>query len=200
MFYDAIANTHGLPRDPFKAIVAPRPIGWISSISADGVVNLAPYSFFNAMGDRPHYVVFGSGGPKDSLTNIEATGEFVCSLATYALKDAMNMSSAAVGPDVDEFALAGLTPVASEMVRPPRVGESPIALECKRVQTVNLPNFDGEAGPYTMVIGQVVGVHIADDLIVDGMVEITRARPIARLGYMDYAVVDEVFQLARPSV
>jgi len=200
MYYDAVANNHGLPRDPFKAIVVPRPIGWISSLSADGTVNLAPYSFFNAVGDNPHYVVFGSGGVKDSLSNIEATGEFVCSLATYDLREAMNVSSAAVPPDVDEFALAGLTPAPSHAVKPPRVGESPVALECRLFQTLNLPGFDGGPGAYTMVVGQVVGVHIDDALIVDGRVDITKARPIARLGYMDYAVVDDVFAIPRPVV
>lgn len=197
MFYDAIENAHGLKHDPFKALVAPRPIGWISTVDANGVVNLAPYSFFNAISDNPHYVMFSSRTRKDSQRNAEETGEFVCSLATWKLRDQMNKTSAGVGPEVDEMALAGLTPAPSKLVKPPRVAESPVAFECKYFQSVELPPDTGR-GMYTMVIGRVVGIHIDDDAIKDGMVDTGKLRPIARLGYMDYSVVDNTFTLQRP--
>src|SRR6185437_10070174 len=130
MFYDAIKNEHGLRYDPLKALVAPRPIGWISTVSRTGVLNLSPYSFFNAVSEKPAHVMFSSSGNKDSRRNAEETGEFVCSVATFGLKDKMNISSSAVAPDVDEFALSGLTPAPSRFVKPPRVAESPAALEC----------------------------------------------------------------------
>lgn len=201
MFYDAIANTHGLPRDPFKALIAPRPIGWISTVSKDGICNLAPYSFFNAMSDRPHYVVFGSDGMKDSLRNIAETGEFVCSLATWDLRLHMNMTSAPVPHGVDEFPLAGLTAAASRLVKPPRVKESPAAFECRHWKTVDLPAAAPGGRPgYALVIGLVVGVHLDERFIKDGFVDTGAMQPIARLGYMDYAVVrpDTVFTIERP--
>ncbi len=197
LFYETDDNGHGLKHDPFKALVAPRPIGWISSLSADGIVNLAPYSFFNGVSDRPPFVMFSSSGRKDSLVNIEATGEFVCSLATYELKDQMNATSAAVGPEVDEMALAGLTPAPCKLVKPPRVAESPVALECRHFKTIPLPGKDDGEG-YIIIIGQVVGIHIDEAVIVDGKIDVTRLRPIARLGYMDYSVVDAVFSMQRP--
>ena len=197
MFYETDENGHGLKHDPFKALVAPRPIGWISSLSADGIVNLAPYSFFNAISDVPPYVMFSSGGHKDSLVNIEATGEFVCSLATYELKDQMNASSAAVRPEVNEMELVGLTPAPCRLVKPPRVAESPVAFECKHFKTIPLPGKDGGEG-YIVIIGHVVGIHLDEAVIVDGKVDVTRIRPIARLGYMDYTVVDDVFSMQRP--
>lgn len=198
MFYDAIANTHGLEFDPFKALVTPRPIGWISTLGKNGVVNLAPYSFFNAVGTDPHYVMFSSGGRKDSQRNAEEMGEFVCSLATYDLRDAMNRTSQHVGPEVDEMALAGLTPAPSKLVAPPRVKESPVAFECRYWRTVTLPGHDGESGTHSIVLGKVVGVHIDDAAITDGKVDVTKLKPLARLGYGDYAVIDEVFTLTRP--
>jgi flavin reductase (DIM6/NTAB) family NADH-FMN oxidoreductase RutF len=147
MFYDAVANTHGLALDPFKALVAPRPIGWISTLGKNGVVNLAPHSFFNAVSEDPHFVMFASGGRKDSQRNAEETGEFVCSLATYDLREAMTKTSAAVGPDVDEMRLAGLTPAPSRLVKPPRVAESPVAFECRYSRTIELPGrMAGRAG------------------------------------------------------
>jgi len=198
MFYDAVANTHGLAIDPFKALIAPRPIGWISTLGRNRVVNLAPYSFFNAVSEDPHFVMFASGGRKDSQRNAEETGEFVCSLATYELREAMSRTSAAVGPDVDEMRLAGLTPASSRLVKPPRVAESPVAFECRYWRTIELPGRDGGPSGHAIVLGQVVGVHIADHVIVDGRVEVTRLKPIARLGYGDYAVIEEVFTLPRP--
>lgn len=198
MFYDTDRNDHGLRHGPFKALVAPRPIGWISTVSTEGVVNLAPYSFFNGISDNPPYVMFASKGRKDSLVNAEATGEFVCSLATYDLREQMNETSAMVDPGVDELEMAGLTAAPCRMVKPPRVAESPVALECTYYKSLELPGLEDDPDPYAIVIGRVVGIHIADDVIVDGLVDVTKIRPIARLGYMDYAVVNEVFSLERP--
>jgi flavin reductase (DIM6/NTAB) family NADH-FMN oxidoreductase RutF len=198
MFYDAVANSHGLQWDPFKALVSPRPIGWISTLGQNGVVNLAPYSFFNAVSTDPHFVMFSSGGRKDSQRNAEETGEFVCSLATFELRDAMNRTSQHVGPEVDEMRMAGLTPAPSRIVAPPRVAESPVAFECKYWRTIELPGPDGGPGTHAIVLGQVVGVHIDDTVIVDGKVDVTKLKPIARLGYGDYAVIEEVFELSRP--
>jgi flavin reductase (DIM6/NTAB) family NADH-FMN oxidoreductase RutF len=199
MFYETDGNKHGLRHDPFKTLVAPRPIGWISSLNRQGQVNLAPYSYFNAMSDNPHVVVFGSQRRKDSQCNIEETGEFVCSLATWDLREAMNQTSAMVASDVDEMVLAGLEPAPSRMVKPPRVAASPVALECRYMQTVHLPVKPG-FGENSVIFGEVVGIHIADESIDDGMIDITRLRTIARCGYHDYAVVDSVFAMIRPTV
>lgn len=203
MFYDTQGNKHGLKHDPFKALITPRPIGWISTLSASGICNIAPYSFFNAVGERPHYVVFSSAGLKDSLKNIQETGEFTCSLATWDLRFKMNTTSAAVPHGVDEYPIASLTAAASRLVKPPRVKESPAAFECKHWKTVELPAVgpDQKAG-YAVVFGQVVGVYIDDQFVRDGIVDTGAMRPIARLGYMDYAVVtpETVFTINRPEV
>ncbi len=198
MFYDAVTNKHTLKYDPFKALVAPRPIGWISSLSEDGVINLAPYSFFNAVSANPHFVFFSSAGRKDSLRNIEATGEFVCSIASSDLRNQMNKSSEGVAPEVDEMSLAGLTAEPSHFVKPPRVKEAPAALECKYYQTIELPRSEGNSEGYYMILGQVVGVYIDDAYIKDGILDMDKLRLLARLGYMDYTVVDNVFSLDRP--
>lgn len=203
MFYDTLANKHGLKHDPFKALIVPRPIGWISTVSREGVANIAPYSFFNAVGERPHYVVFGSAGMKDSLKNIADNGEFCCSLATWDLRYEMNTTSAAVPHGVDEFPLAGLTARASRLVKPPHVKESPAVFECKLWKTIDLPaTAPGHRANYTMVIGQVIGIHIDDRFVKDGIVDTGAMRPIARLGYMDYGVInpENVFSINRPEV
>jgi len=197
MFYDAIRNDHGLPVDPFKAIVVPRPIGWISTVSKAGVNNLAPYSFFNAFADAPNYVAFGSGGRKDSLTNVEATGVFALNLATWDLREAMNASSATVPPEVDEFTLAGLTPTRCRMIDCVHVAESPAVLECRHFKTMELPGDDGSVADY-LVVGRVVGVHIDDRYIVDGRVNTAAMKPIARLGYSEYATVETAWRMRRP--
>jgi flavin reductase (DIM6/NTAB) family NADH-FMN oxidoreductase RutF len=202
MFYDAVKNDHGLPNDPFKALVVPRPIGWISSLAPGGTANLAPYSYFNAFAQQPHYIAYGSGenrrgGRKDSLNNIEAAGEFVLNLATWDLREAMNASSAHVEPGIDEFELAGLTKAPARLVKAPRVAESPVAFECRHFQTVALPGDDGSEDNH-LVIGRVVGVHIDDRFIEDGRVNTAAMRPIARLGYSEYAVITEVFRMRRP--
>jgi flavin reductase (DIM6/NTAB) family NADH-FMN oxidoreductase RutF len=202
VFYDAIENRHGLKHDPFKALIVPRPVGWISTVSKTGICNLAPYSFFNAVSERPAYVVFGSAGLKDSIRNIEETGEFVCSLSTWELRDHMNISSASVPYGVDEFPLAGLTAARSTLVKPPRVKESPVAFECRHHQTILLPGAGRHNQGYHMVIGLVVGVYIDDRFIRDGIVDTPAMKPIARLGYMDYAVVtpETTFTINRPDV
>lgn len=202
MFYEP-AKGHPLPRNPFKACVVPRPIGWISSIGPDGTYNLAPYSFFNAVADAPPMVMFASNGRhahghKDSADNAVAAGEFVVNVATWDLRHPMNASSAALEPGVDEFAVAGLTPVPSRIVSAPRVAESPINLECRTLQRIELPAEEG--GRNVVVFGEVVGVHIDESILVDGFVDIAKLRPISRLGYKDYAVVEEVFSMDRPVV
>ncbi len=201
MHYDARQGHGELERDPFKSIVAPRPVGWISTLSSDGICNLAPYSFFNAVGEDPHYVMFSSTGIKDSVRNVEATGEFVCSLATWDLHHAVNLSSASVPIEVDEFPIAGLTAAPSKFVKPPRVKESPAALECSHVQTIHLPNHGKGLGNH-IVIGAVVGVYIDDAMIKNGRVATGDLLPIARLGGRDYAVIrpDAIFPLGRPVV
>ncbi|MHA1523330.1 MAG: flavin reductase family protein [Alphaproteobacteria bacterium] len=198
MFIDTAKGDHGLPHNPFKALVAPRPIGWISTLSANGVANLAPYSYFNAVADSPPIVIFSSTGIKDSADNARKTGEFVCNIATYDLRHAMNKTSAAVPADVDEFALAGLTPVPSRLVAPPRVGESPVALECKVIKIQPLADLvDGPCNSH-VVFGQVVGIHIDDAVLVEGLVAVEKYQPLARLGYFDYCRVDTVFSITRP--
>lgn len=198
MFYDAVKNAHGLRHDPFKALVAPRPIGWISTISREGHVNLAPYSFFNGISDNPHMVMFSSHGRKDSVRNCEETGEFVCNVATFALREKMNQTSAMVPHDVDEFGLAGLTPVPSRLVKAPWVAESPAALECKLLRVIQLEDIEGKTFDRYLVIGQVVGIHIDDAVIHDGMLDITELKTLGRLGYMDYTAVEKTFQMNRP--
>ncbi|WP_299820845.1 flavin reductase family protein [uncultured Roseibium sp.] len=198
MFYETEKNDHGLPHNPFKAIVAPRPIGWISTLDKEGRSNLAPYSFFNCVCDRPPIVVFSSTGYKDSVANVDATGEFVCNMASWDLKDEMNVSSAAVPHETSEFGLSGLEMAPSRMIKAPRVAKAVTALECKHLQTLHLKGLDGAETDSYMVMGQVVGVHIDDNVIVDGRVDVTRYKPLSRLGYMDYAVITEVFQMGRP--
>lgn len=197
MFYDAIRNDHGLALDPFKSIVVPRPIGWISTVSAAGVANLAPYSFFNAFAEQPSYVAFGSRGMKDSLANIAETGVFAVNLVTHDLREAMNASSATVVPEVDEFKLAGLTQAPCRFIKAPRVAESPVCLECRHFQTVPLPQDDGHVADW-MVIGRVVGVHIDDRFIKEGRVDVAALKPVARLGYAEYTTVETVWRMRRP--
>ncbi len=199
MFYQPDKRDHGLRGDPFKAIVAPRPIGWISSMDAAGNVNLAPYSFFNGIGSRPALVMFSSEGHKDSVNNIAETGEFVCNLATWELRDAMNATSAAFAHGVDEMARAGLEPAPSTLVKPPRVAASPCALECKLLQIVAIDDAHGIPADVRVVIGHVVGVHVDDRFIVDGRLDTAALKPIARCGYDQYAVVESLFAIPRPT-
>jgi len=198
MFYDARKNDHGLPHDPFKAIVAPRPIGWITSSNGKGDINLAPYSFFNGVASRPPLVMFASEGRKDSLAFIEENGEFVCNLATWDLRDAMNATSAPLPRGANEMAHAGLAAAPSRLVKPPRVAASPCALECKLLQIVSLSDLDGRPVNSHIVFGQVIGVHIDDRYIKDGLLDSAAMRPIARCGYQNYAVVETMFSMRRP--
>lgn len=200
MFYEV--GTHraaGLPHDPLKAIVAPRPIGWISTLDAKGRPNLAPYSFFNMVQTSPPFVVFGSDGWKHTAANAIATGEFVVNLATRPLFEAMNASSAALEEGQDEFAHAGLDAAPCRLVKPPRVAASPAALECRVVQEMKLRDIEGRDTHGHVVIGQVVAVHIADWAITDGRFDLLAARTIARCGYRDYAEVTELFSALRPT-
>ncbi len=203
MYYDPdVKGDHGLPHDPFKALVSPRPIGWITTLGADGVVNLAPYSFFNAVSYFPCYVMFSSSGLKDdpmkhSWRNAEETGEFVCNIVSTELADAMNLTAKHVPKDVNELEMAGLTPEPSEKVKPPRVKEAPAHLECEYWKTIDLPTNNPKF-KHGVVFGHVVGIHINDDIIVDGQVDVTRYNPLARLGYMDYTSVEKTFSMKRP--
>lgn len=191
MIYDALKNDHGLKHDPFKALVAPRPIGWIGTLSRSGVRNLAPYSFFTAVAEKPAYVIFSASGDKDSRRNAEETGEFTCSLATLPQARQMKTTSTVVAPDADEFDLAGLAATPSTFVRPPRVADSPAALECKYWRTVELPGNDGHGKIHAVVFGLVVGIFIDDRFICDGIVDTMAMQPLARLGYRDYIALGE---------
>jgi len=200
MFYQTKDGNHGLPHDPFKALVAPRPIGWITAMSALGDINLSPYSFFNIIADNPKMVAFSSGGKKDALSFIEETGEFVCNLATYDLREQMNLTSAPFPRGVNEMERAGLKEAPSVTVRPPRVAEAPAALECKWIQTVPLVGIDGAGPNYYLVIGQVTAIHIDDRFIVDGLVDTAAMQLIQRAGYHDYFTVlpEGRFEMKRP--
>ena len=202
MFFDD-PRKHGLRHNPFKALVAPRPIAWVSSVDIEGVANLAPFSYFNACADKPPTIMFAPNNPrpngenKDTLRNIEQTNEFVVNLTGFDLREAMNRTSAHVEPSVDEFELAGLTPVPSVHVKVPRVAEAPVSLECRFLTRLRLPS-DHPRVENNLVIGTVVGTHIADGIIRDGMIDMAAYRPVARLGYMDYTSVESVFEMLRP--
>ncbi len=199
MFYEShLRDKKLLPHDPFKALVAPRPVGWVSTMNGKGEVNLAPYSFFNAFSGSPPLIGFSSDGLKDSATFAAETGEFVWNLATWELREHMSDTSAPLPRGQSEFPHAGLEMAASRLVRPPRVRASPAQLECKVTQIVHLKTINGGFSDNHLVLGQVVGVWIDDAYIKDGIVEVTRMKPIARCGYQDYAVLDEVFQMRRP--
>ncbi len=199
MFYDATKNDHGLPFNPFKAIVAPRPVGWITSMSAKGEINLAPYSYFNAVSDKPPIVMFSSDGYKDSLSFIAETKEFVCNLAVLSLLDAVVTTGVSFPRGVNEMVEVGLNPVPAMMVKPPRVKASPCALECKLLQIVDMHDLNGEAVHRHVAFGQVVGIHIDDRFITNGRLDTAAMQPIARCGYADYAVVDKVIPVKKPA-
>jgi len=199
MFYEPKNNDHGLPHNPFKAIVSPRPIAWVSTLNPDGVANLAPYSFFNGVQDAPPMLMFsvtgakaGSDEPKDSLSNIRSSGEFCVNIVSDALKDAMNITSQHFANGVDEFEKAGLEKAASRAIKAPYVAASPVAMECTLHSIIDL------LGGGQMVLGEVVGVHIKDEHMKDGLLDVTSYVPLARLGYMDYTKVEKVFSLKRP--
>lgn len=199
LFYEPSARDKSvLPHDPFKAIIAPRPIGWVTTMSRTGALNLAPYSFFNAVCERPPIIMFSSDGRKDSVTFAEETREFVWNMPTYDLRDAMNATSKALPRGTSEFIHAGLDTAPSRLVAPPRVAASPAALECKVVEIRTVVGLDGRETDNHLVFGQVVGIHIDERFIKNGIVDTAAMRPIARCGYMDYAIADHMFSLNRP--
>ncbi|MGD9920458.1 MAG: flavin reductase family protein, partial [Pseudorhodoplanes sp.] len=200
MFYEVDKDDHGLPYNPYKSCVVPRPIGWISTVSRTGVVNLAPFSQFNSLAHDPPFVMFSGGTrpdgsiAKDSVVNAEQTGEFVVNIATWELRESVNQTSEQFPEHVDEMEHVGLEKLPSRLVKPPRVSASPIHLECKYHMTIVLPANATDTIQH-VVIGRVVGVHIRDDVIVDGKVDIVKVRPLARMGYLDYTTVDYVFEM-----
>jgi flavin reductase (DIM6/NTAB) family NADH-FMN oxidoreductase RutF len=200
-YYYEPSRGHGLPHNPFNAIIGPRPIGWIATHNAGGGFNLAPYSFFNAFAYTPPVIGFASTGAKDTLRNARETGEFVWNLATRELAARMNQTSATVAPQVSEFDLAGLTPVAATRVSAPRVAESPVAMECRVTQIVQLTDTRGGPIESWVVFGEVVAVHIASRLLVDGIYDTAAAHPILRAGGPDgYAEISPaaMFRMSRP--
>jgi flavin reductase (DIM6/NTAB) family NADH-FMN oxidoreductase RutF len=204
MYYETERNDHGFRYDPLKACIVPRPIGWITSISPAGVVNLAPFSFFNIVSSDPAFVLFSAGthdrdrGKKDTVANIEATGEFVHNMATFAQRDAMNRTSLILDRGVDELQAVGLEALPSRLVRPPRVKGSPVHFECRLHDIVRLPGRSA-AGDYHLVIGRIVAVHIDDDALTpDGRIDVLKVRPIARLGYRDYSSIESTFEMEKP--
>lgn len=202
MFYETARRNHGLPHDPFKAIVAPRPIGWITSMSRKGEINLAPYSYFNGASSVPPIVMFSSEGHKDSVAFIAETGEFVCSVATFDMRKPMVETSGHYPRGINEMERAGIVPAPSRLVKPPRVAASPCALECRLLQIVRLNDIDGNVLDQYVAFGQVVGVYIDDRFIKDGLLDTAAMMPIARAGYRDYFVStpDTRFSLKRPTV
>ena len=199
-FYEP-RNGHGLKHDPFNAIVAPRPIGWVSSRGAAGNINLAPYSFFNAFCYKPPIVGFSSTSRKDSVQNIEETGEFVWNLATMNLAKQMNATAAHVARNVSEFEIAGLTPEPCRMVNVPRVAESPVSFECKLCEVIQLKGADGTRAEAWLTLGEVVAIHIDKTMIKDGVYQTALAQPIVRAGRKgDYFVIreDAIFEMTRP--
>ncbi len=202
MFYKT-DEPHGLPHNPFKSCVVPRPIAWVSSIHPNGTANLAPYSFFNALADAPPLVMLAfngyhqHGGEKDTLFNIKSSGDFVVNMVPLALQQAMNVSTEAVAPEINEIDLAGLETEASVLVKPPRIKAAPIHLECELHQEIDLPCNDADS-INRMIIGHVVGVHINDQVLVDGLIDLSKIQPLARLGYAQYTSVDNLFTMPRP--
>jgi len=198
MYYDTAKNNHGLPYNPFKALTVPRPIGWISTISKDGIGNLSPYSYFNGLSYNPPFVMFSAGNrvdgsKKDSVLNAEETGEFVVNVSTWDTRHQMNDTSWIMESETDELLETGLTPISSINVKPKRVAESPVHFECKYHQTVELPGKDGF---HHVVIGQVIGIHIKDEFITDdGIVDVLKMKVIALLGYNDYTLIEKTFSI-----
>ncbi|HHZ10363.1 MAG TPA: flavin reductase family protein [Rhizobiales bacterium] len=197
MFYEP-SKGHGLPHDPFKAIVAPRPIGWISTMGRDGALNLAPYSFYNALTTDPHLVFFSAEGDKDSVVFARETGEFVVNLVGRGLAERMNASSIDAPLGFNEFEYAGLATAPSRLVKPPRVAGAPAALECRLTEIFRPKTIAGADSAAHVVIGQVIGVYIDDAMLTDGLFDTVKAGTTARLGYMDYTTVTDIFAMRRP--
>ena len=204
MFYETKTNNHGLKHDPFKSCIIPRPIAWITTISNDGVDNCAPYSFFNGVSSDPPMVMFANNGsaidgsgPRDTFSNIKENQEFVINISTFNTKDKMNKTSARLCRNVSEIEFASLETLDSRLVKPKRLKESPINMECTLYKIIDLPgitedNYNG------ILIGKVIGIHINDEYIKDGKVDVKKIKPLARLGYFDYSVIDDFFSIKRP--
>lgn len=198
IFYET--GTHkanGFKHDPFKAFVSPRPIGWVGTVDSQGRSNIAPYSFFNAVAYAPPIVAFGSGrasdgGPKDSQRNVEETGDFTLSIVSHDIRNEMNTTALHLPHGESEFDAASLEALPSKLIKSPGVAASPIVMECKYLQTVDLP------GSNALILGQVVAFHVREDIVVDGMVDVTKYKPVARLGYFDYTTVENVYEIMRP--
>ncbi|KGF67253.1 flavin reductase [Hoeflea sp. BAL378] len=199
MFYETKDNAHGLPHDPFKAIVSPRPIGWIGTRGKDGSVNLAPYSYFNAISDHPKTVMFSSSGRKDTLRNVEDTGVFTASMVSRTLAEKMNLTSANAPYGESEFAFAGLAMAEGRLVDAPYVGEAFAALECRVTNMFEVKSLDGAPSGSFVVIGQVMGIHIDEAALTDGLLDMAIAAPVGRMGYMDYCAGSEPFSMRRPA-
>lgn len=197
MFYEPDKNNHGLRFNPFKSICVPRPIAWVSSLSIDGVPNLAPFSQFTNLSFDPPMVVISARFGTDTARNVNATSEFVVNMATYELKDAVNATSAVVPSEIDEAALAGLEMLPSMLVKPKRVAASPVQMECKLYSSIVVPGRQQDHG-HNLIIGRVIGIHIKDEVVKDGRIDITGIRPLARMGYLDYTSVQEVFTMPPP--
>lgn len=206
MFYEPDKQNHGLPHDPVSSLVVPRPIGWITTVGANGVVNLAPYSFFNLCASNPPAVMFapstkpGTSFKKDSQRNAETTGEFVVNIVSYEFSEQMNLTSAPVDQEVSELTLAGLTTEPSRIVNTPRLAGSPISLECHYLTTVQVPVKKRRDRDSFIIIGEVVGVHIDDAIFVDGHISVEKLKPVSKLGYLDYATIEHCFSMAKPVV
>jgi flavin reductase (DIM6/NTAB) family NADH-FMN oxidoreductase RutF len=204
MFYEPQKKNHGLSRDPFNSLVIPRPIGWITSMARDGGLNLAPFSHFNVCSSNPPDVMFGPGykeknEPKDSRINAEESGEFVVNIVSEQLVNQMNLSSAPVDYNIDEIEMVGLETLPSVKVNTPRIAQSPIQLECRYLQSVELP-AEGTVKGGVIIFGRIVGIHIDETILTDGLIDVTKLRPVARLGYMDYTVIENSFAIERPKI
>jgi flavin reductase (DIM6/NTAB) family NADH-FMN oxidoreductase RutF len=203
MFYETEINNHGLPFNPFKSCIVPRPIGWITSLDKNGILNLAPYSYFNAVTDVPPMIIFSTTtkhhdrGVKDTLKNVEETKEFVVNIATWQLREEVNITSTDFDRGISEVKMASLQTLPSKLVKPPRIYGSPIHLECVYHQSIQLPVVD-DKHTNRIVVARVIGIHIDNNIIVDGKIDVTRFQPIARLGYMEYSAVDNKFTMERP--
>ena len=204
MFYETKKNNHGLKYDPFKSCIIPRPIAWITTKSIDGVENCAPYSFFNAVASKPPMVMFANNGlsfigkgPRDTLTNVKDTNEFVINISTYKTKEQMNKTSARLEKDISEIKFASLETLESKLIKPRRLKESPINMECILFKIIDLPVLEND-NYNAIVIGKVVGIHIDDDFITGGKIDVEKIQPLARLGYFDYASLGEIFPIKRP--
>ena len=203
MFYNPLTSHHGLPHDPFKGLVVPRPIAWITSLSAGGILNVAPYSHYNIVSSSPPAIMFApdsNASPdtrKDTHRNIEETGDFVVNIVTAENCEQMNITSGEFPSDVSEADVAGLAILPSNNVKAPRLAASPVHLECRHVISLGLPTH-GRKNQQSIIIGQVVGIHIDERVMTDGIVDIAKLKPVTRLGYMDYAVVEQTFRMRRP--